>query len=131
MLLPEGILIYAVYPHSHNSGRRLRVRHFRNNRELPLLFDDENYSFSFQHPRTLPEERRVLPGDQLLAECVYHAANKTVVGGFATSQEMCFMMLLEYEWVTDIVYCGKYSNCFQRGYTIFPRWSEKSHVVTE
>lgn len=83
----------------------MRVGHFRNNRELLFLAADENYAFFYQQARNLSEEPRILPGDQVIAECVYDSANETVVGGCATNQEMCIMMLFEYQRITDIIYC--------------------------
>lgn len=107
MIPPEGVSVYGAFLHTHNAGRRVRMRHFRNNRELPFLTSDENYSFAYQQMRNIPEEKRILPGDQLAVECVYDStmANGTVLGGFASSQEMCFIQLLIYQQLEDIQVC--------------------------
>lgn len=107
MLPPQGITIYAFNLHTHDTGRIIRVRHFRGDRELPYLALDENFYPSYQPVRTLREVRRFLPGDQLVTECVHDTtqANGTVVGGYSTSQEMCVATFLNYQKLTDIIYC--------------------------
>lgn len=47
------------------SGRKLRLRHFRDGIELPWLSTDDNYNFDYQQNRPLLEEVKILPGDQL------------------------------------------------------------------
>lgn len=107
LIPPEGITLYGAHLHTHNTGRILRVRHFRGNMELPFIIIDENYYPSFQPVRNFHTERKVMPGDQLVAECVHDStqANGTVVGGFSVSQEMCAMSLLHYVKLRDIIYC--------------------------
>lgn len=107
MLPPEGVSVYGVLLHTHNAGRRIRLRHFRNNRELPFVVADENFSSSYQQNRNLPQELRILPGDQFVAECGYDSfhVNRTILGGFATSQEMCATHLYHYQRVVDIQLC--------------------------
>ena len=46
-------------------GRKLKIRHFRNGKELPWLASDDNYNFDYQQNRPLLEEVKIFPGDQL------------------------------------------------------------------
>lgn len=48
-----------------SSGRKLRLRHFRDGIELPWLSADDNYNFDYQQNRPLLEEVKILPGDQI------------------------------------------------------------------
>lgn len=75
MLPPEGIRIFAISPHSHNSGRRMMLQHFRGGQELPVLTQDNNYSFAYQQFRVLNGETLVLPGDHLVMSKRYSKNN--------------------------------------------------------
>lgn len=65
MLPPDGVKFVGALLHSHNAGRRLRIQHFRNNRELPFVLNDDNYQFLFQPIRLLRNEVAIMPGDQV------------------------------------------------------------------
>jgi len=43
----------------------MKLRHFRNGKELPWILNDPHYDFDFQQNAHLPAEVTVLPGDQL------------------------------------------------------------------
>jgi len=43
----------------------MKLRHFRNGKELPWILNDPHYDFDFQQNAHLPKEVTVLPGDQL------------------------------------------------------------------
>lgn len=47
------------------SGRRMRLRHYRDGKELPWLSSDDNYNFDYQQNRPILEEIKIFPGDQL------------------------------------------------------------------
>jgi len=47
------------------SGRKQKVRHFRNGNEIPYLANDEHYDFNYQNNRLLREHVKILPGDSL------------------------------------------------------------------
>lgn len=95
---PEGIRLFAVFLHSHLLGRQMKLRHFRNNVELPPIAVDENYDFNYQEYRYLPEEITVKSGDHLVVECTYDSTgrNITTFGGLGTAQEMCLAFILYY-----------------------------------
>jgi hypothetical protein len=72
-----GIKLVSVVLHSHLAGKKLRLRHIREGRELPRVAEDDNYDFNYQQARVLPKEVAVLPGDELVTECVYQTPNRT------------------------------------------------------
>lgn len=47
------------------TGRTHKLHHYRNGKELPWITKDDNYDFTFQNPRQLQNERKLLPGDHL------------------------------------------------------------------
>lgn len=44
-------------------GRKMKLRHFRNNIELPWVINDENYDNNYQDNRNIPAVK-FYPGDQ-------------------------------------------------------------------
>lgn len=56
----QGITVFASLMHSHLLGRVMRVRHFRQGVELPLLSEDNNYDFNYQDTRMLRKEVQIL-----------------------------------------------------------------------
>ncbi|ODN05531.1 DBH-like monooxygenase protein 1, partial [Orchesella cincta] len=87
--------IFGVTLHAHVSSRRLRVHHFRGNRELPWVINDDNYDFNYQQLRFLPNPVTIQPGDQLTTRCSYDTTwkNGSTVSGFSTRDEMCMSFL--------------------------------------
>ena len=61
-----GINVISVLLHAHLSGRKVRVRHFRESKELHWIANDENYDFNYQQDRPMTSEVKVLPGDHLV-----------------------------------------------------------------
>ncbi|KAJ1521461.1 hypothetical protein ONE63_003129 [Megalurothrips usitatus] len=98
-LLPsDGIKVISVVLHSHMAGSRMELRHLRNGKELPRIAQDRHYDFNYQQSRRLPREITVLPGDELVTECVYKTVNRSypTYGGYSTKQEMCLSFALHY-----------------------------------
>ncbi|KAL6261864.1 hypothetical protein P5V15_006950 [Pogonomyrmex californicus] len=98
-MLPEnGINIVSVVLHSHLAGRRLSLKHIRQGKELPRIVQDNHFDFDYQQSHTLEKEVNVLPGDELVAECVYGTLDRTrpTLGGYAASQEMCLAFVVHY-----------------------------------
>ncbi|XP_070166863.1 MOXD1 homolog 1-like [Polyergus mexicanus] len=99
MMFPEdGINIVSVVLHSHLAGRRLSLKHIRRGKELPRIVQDNHFDFNYQQSHTLEKEVKVLPGDELVTECVYGTLNRTkpTLGGYAATQEMCLAFVLHY-----------------------------------
>ena len=98
-MFPEsGINVVSVALHSHLAGRRLGLKHIRQGQELPRIVQDNHFDFEYQQSHTLAKEVKVLPGDELVAECVYGTLDRTkpTLGGYAASQEMCLAFVVHY-----------------------------------
>ncbi|CAL8085804.1 unnamed protein product [Orchesella dallaii] len=96
MIPVGGMEILGTILHSHMTTKQIHFRHFRGNKELPWISSDDNYSYSFQHFRVLPEPVKVLPGDQLATQCIMSTTDKdnTTLSGFSTRDEMCVTFAL-------------------------------------
>ncbi|CAL8136670.1 unnamed protein product [Orchesella dallaii] len=107
MFSEEGMKIVALLLHSHNQGRKLRLHHFRNGKELPWISNDDNYNVFYQPGRNLREEVTILPGDQVTMSCTYDTSNRntTTVGGYGTDQEMCKTFITYYPKMDDYGIC--------------------------
>ncbi|ODM89911.1 DBH-like monooxygenase protein 1 [Orchesella cincta] len=106
---PEGISVFAAFLHTHTSGRGVRFQHFRGNEELPWISSDDNFNFNYQQVRLLREERRILPGDQLIQTCVYNTMARNgsaVVGGHSTRHEMCMAFAYFYNRIPGFATCA-------------------------
>ncbi|XP_011861673.1 PREDICTED: MOXD1 homolog 1 [Vollenhovia emeryi] len=94
----NGINIVSVVLHSHLAGRRLTLKHIRQGEELPRIVQDNHFDFNYQQSYTLKKEVKLLPGDELVTECVYRTLDrsKPTVGGYMASQEMCLAFVMHY-----------------------------------
>ncbi|XP_017885001.1 MOXD1 homolog 1-like [Ceratina calcarata] len=98
MFPEDGVNVVSVVLHSHLAGRRLSLKHIRQGKELPRIVQDNHFDFEYQQSHTLGKEVKVLPGDELVAECVYGTLDRTkpTLGGYAASQEMCLAFVVHY-----------------------------------
>lgn len=98
MFPEDGINIVSVVLHSHLAGRRLSLKHIRKGKELPRIVQDNHFDFDYQQSHTLEKEVKVLPGDELVAECIYGTLDRTkpTLGGYAATQEMCLAFVVHY-----------------------------------
>lgn len=98
MFPEEGVNVVSVVLHSHLAGRRLSLKHIRNGKELPRIVQDNHFDFEYQQSHTLEKEVKILPGDELIAECVYRTLDRArpTLGGYAASQEMCLAFVVHY-----------------------------------
>ncbi|XP_063985800.1 MOXD1 homolog 1 [Diachasmimorpha longicaudata] len=106
-LFPEdGVNVISVVLHSHLAGRRLSLKHIRNGEELPPIAHENRFDFDYQQSHSLDEEVKILPGDQLVTECVYdtHDRANPTLGGYAATQEMCLSFVVYYPR-TDLAGC--------------------------
>lgn len=95
MLAGKGATsILAASLHAHKTTRKMRLRHFRGDLELPWILSDENYDASFQQLRYVHKPVKILPGDQLGVECVINTGNETILSGLSTKNDMCLVFLL-------------------------------------
>ncbi|XP_057320432.1 MOXD1 homolog 1-like [Microplitis mediator] len=106
-LLPEdGVNVVSVVLHSHLAGRRMSLKHVREGKELPHIVRENHFDFDYQQSHSLQEEVKVLPGDELITECVYGTQDRTrpTLGGYAATQEMCLAFVVYYPR-TDLAGC--------------------------
>ncbi|KAG6798060.1 MOXD1 homolog 2 [Apis laboriosa] len=94
----SGINIFAVIMHTHQLGRKVRLRQIRSGEELPPIASDTNYDPSYQEYRKLQKPVRVYPGDHLVAECTYSSKSRQAItlGGLTTREETCLVSTLYY-----------------------------------
>ncbi|XP_031841330.1 DBH like monooxygenase olf413 [Nomia melanderi] len=94
----NGINIFAVVMHTHQLGRKVRLRQIRSGEELPPIASDTNYDPSYQEYRKLQKPVRVYPADHLVAECMYSSESRQAItlGGLTTREETCLVSTLYY-----------------------------------
>ncbi|KAK0078076.1 hypothetical protein PV325_003063 [Microctonus aethiopoides] len=99
MLFPDdGVNVVSVLLHSHLAGRRISLKHIRDGKELPHIVHENHFDFDYQQSHSLENEVKILPGDELITECVYGTQDRKrpTLGGYAASQEMCLAFVVYY-----------------------------------
>lgn len=88
----------SVVLHSHLAGRKMSLKHIREGKELPHIVRENRFDFDYQQSHSLQEEVKILPGDELVTECVYGTEDRTrpTMGGYAATQEMCLAFVVYY-----------------------------------
>ncbi|CAL8107981.1 unnamed protein product [Orchesella dallaii] len=108
----NGIQVFNSLLHSHLSGQKIKLRHFRGEEELPWFDFDDHYDFNFQQSKPLIETKQILKKDHLTVECTYNNKwnnGSIVVGGLSTREEMCMAFLWYYPKL-DFETCGSRYN---------------------
>uniref|UniRef100_A0A673HZ16 DBH-like monooxygenase protein 2 homolog n=1 Tax=Sinocyclocheilus rhinocerous TaxID=307959 RepID=A0A673HZ16_9TELE len=95
---PHDLQVFSLMLHTHLAGRKVRVGHFRGEKQIDFLAVDENYDFEYQDVTNLGKTKTVKLGDKLLVECTYNTENRSTLtwGGLSTSDEMCLAFLFYY-----------------------------------
>ncbi|KAL7388098.1 hypothetical protein ABVT39_006959 [Epinephelus coioides] len=90
--------VFAVMLHTHLAGRKVRVAHYRDGKQIDFLALDENFNFEIQQGICLGAVKTIKPGDEIAVECTYSTIDRTKVTtmGLATTDEMCLAFLLYY-----------------------------------
>ncbi|XP_044233435.1 DBH-like monooxygenase protein 2 homolog [Thunnus albacares] len=90
--------VFAVLLHTHLAGRKVRLGHFRNGKQIDFLALDENYNFEIQETISLGNIKTIKPGDDIVVECTYNTTGRAgyTKMGLATTDEMCLAFLLFY-----------------------------------
>ncbi|XP_035534420.1 DBH-like monooxygenase protein 2 homolog [Morone saxatilis] len=98
--------VFAVLMHTHLAGRKVRVGHYRNGKQIDFLGLDENYNFELQQSYSLGNIKTIKPGDEIAVECTYSTTSRSKVTkmGLATTDEMCLAFILYYPAI-DIDTC--------------------------
>ncbi|XP_055379541.1 MOXD1 homolog 1 [Condylostylus longicornis] len=106
-LFPKsGIKIISGALHSHSAGRKLKLRHIRDGKELERIIEDDNYDYNYQQVRQLENETTILPGDYIITDCAYETIERKrpTFGGFSMKQEICRSFLTYYPKI-DLAGC--------------------------
>jgi len=108
---PEtGLKFISGMMHTHLAGRKVRVHHFRHGTQLPPIVADEYYDFNYQDYKELQKPVTILPGDELVVECIYKTLDRTksTYGGYPTHKEMCYVFVQYYPVVYKGLQCSSY-----------------------
>ncbi|XP_070705986.1 DBH-like monooxygenase protein 2 homolog [Pempheris klunzingeri] len=108
--VPE-LHVFAVLLHTHLAGKKVRVGHYRNGRQIDFLGVDENYNFELQDIMSLGNIKTIKQGDEIAVECTYSTTSRTKVTtmGLGTTDEMCLAFLLYYP-ANSITSCVSHPN---------------------
>lgn len=71
-----GISIFAVMMRTHLIGKDIKLRHQRNEEEFAPIAHDRNVDPNYQEYRRLPGTVRAMPGDRLIAQCIYDSSKR-------------------------------------------------------
>ncbi|XP_055371839.1 MOXD1 homolog 2, partial [Condylostylus longicornis] len=103
----EGINIFAVMMQTHQIGREIKLKQIRRNEELPPIAHDSNIDPNYQDYRRLPSPVHSIPGDRLIAECIYDSSSRKAItlGGLTTREESCVVITLYYPRQKKLTTC--------------------------
>ncbi|KAJ3273804.1 hypothetical protein HDV01_003931 [Terramyces sp. JEL0728] len=124
----SGLTVLSSLNHMHKHGKSLTVQHIRNGQELQRLPSIANFDFNYQsYTFVSTNQSKILPGDRIRVNCTFNTLSDTapVVGGYASSNEMCYSFIEYYPamdyftfciQVPDVSYLPKYAN---RSYSMY------------
>ncbi|CAL4069816.1 unnamed protein product, partial [Meganyctiphanes norvegica] len=101
-----GIHVFGTILQMHLLGQKLRIRLLRDGQELEPITEDNNYNAMHQEYRAIHQQRYVMPGDHIIAECTYNSHNRSTItlGGYKTRDEKCLTYLF-YWPKQDLIFC--------------------------
>ncbi|XP_030626621.1 DBH-like monooxygenase protein 2 homolog [Chanos chanos] len=113
-ILPESghdLQVFAAFLHTHLAGRKVRVGHYRDGKQIDFLAYDENYDFEYQQVVNLGTTKTIKQGDHVLVECTYNTQDRKAItwGGIETTDEMCLGFLYYYPAI-DLGMCHSFPN---------------------
>jgi dopamine beta-monooxygenase len=106
---PEGgVNVFASQLHMHILGRKIWIQHIRDGVELVEITRKDFYDFHKQSLSYIFPEKTLLPGDRIIASCVFDSSDKSEVtrGGWTSVDEMCVGFLGYYPRMKTISYCN-------------------------
>jgi len=112
--IPE-VTAFASGIHMHIRGRKLWTDLKRNGDFVTKVGEDLFYDFNFQQMKLLTPFVIIKKGDELVTTCVYNTSQETavVVGGEATTEEMCYNFIAYYPKFSQVDGC--FSTTFDLG----------------
>ncbi|CAG2103427.1 unnamed protein product [Medioppia subpectinata] len=99
---PDGFNITIIQPHFNHFGTDLVVRHFRNGKEMPSIYEIHNVrDIHLLRPKVLAREVHIGADDTLSVECTYDSTrdnrNYTILHMFRNdNDEMCNAFIYKY-----------------------------------
>ncbi|XP_036325473.1 MOXD1 homolog 2 isoform X2 [Rhagoletis pomonella] len=104
---PQGIHIFAVMMRTHQIGKEIKLRQIRQTEELSPIAMDTNIDPAYQDFRHLPAPVRCMPGDRLIAECIYDSSSRKAItlGGLTMKEESCTLLTLYYPRQKELTTC--------------------------
>ena len=58
---PDGVTVYAHMLHTHGTGKKVNIHHFRGTEELPHIATDANFDYNFQEVRLMKDPANLRP----------------------------------------------------------------------
>ncbi|XP_023035342.1 MOXD1 homolog 2 [Drosophila willistoni] len=103
----QGINIFAVMMRTHQIGKEVKLRQIRQTEELPPIAHDSNIDVAYQDFRRLPQSVHSMPGDRLIAECIYDSSSRKAItlGGLTMKEESCTVLTLYYPRQKKLTTC--------------------------
>ncbi|XP_039261999.2 DBH-like monooxygenase protein 1 homolog isoform X2 [Styela clava] len=92
----EETTVFSVTLHGHLASKSMKLRHFRDNKELEPIAKDDHYDFDYQESQFT--DVKIRKGDSFIMQCDYDTIGKTNVttGGLGTRNEMCSSFVFHY-----------------------------------
>lgn len=117
--LDHPIYVYKFNPHMHRYGTNLVTEHYRCGKKIGEIGRVNSYEFDNQQSYGLATPVKILPGDAMVTTCKFNTmqAQKSILGGEETSDEMCLNFLGYYPYAGTEEIPQKMSVClsFERG----------------
>ena len=103
----SGINVFAVMMRTHQIGKQIKLRQIRHREELLPIAHDRYADPNYQEYRRLPSPIRALPGDRLIAECIYDSSTRKAItlGGMTAREETCLVLTLYYPRQKELTKC--------------------------
>ncbi|XP_062559085.1 MOXD1 homolog 2-like [Armigeres subalbatus] len=103
----DGINVFGVMMKTHQIGRQIKLRQIRYREELLPIAHDKSIDYNYQEYRRLDSPVKVLPGDRLIAECIYDSSKRAAItlGGLTAREETCLVLTLYYPRQKELTTC--------------------------
>ncbi|KAJ3273805.1 hypothetical protein HDV01_003932 [Terramyces sp. JEL0728] len=125
---PAGLTVLSSLNHMHSHGQSLTVQHVRNGQELQQLPSVNYFDYNFQsYSYGSTNQSKLLPGDRIIVNCTYDTTGATsvVLGGFSSSNEMCYSFIEYFPALDYQSYCLQVPDV--RQYFQIATWSFKMY----
>jgi hypothetical protein len=105
-LVTKPFTVFAALLHMHQIGSKIYTEHYRASRKIGEIGRIDHYDFNMQRSTIFNDHITVQPNDVLITSCIYdNPNNRTVRGGAASSDEMCFSFVYYYPQSNGLDIC--------------------------